>query len=470
MYKYLFFDDQKLLRRTNMVRNIVKPELVEQSIYSDGISSTDLRTPFVFKTDDGKYRMIYQGRISEKDYCFIAVSEDGIRFEPEDVSDKTELENRVAKHELFPIASGEIAEVIEDLYNDPQERYKMLYCDVDGENLVVHGYVYTSSDLIHWKRMEGVEWNGGAEPITGVFYNKQKECFTIMVRPDWGVRKVGYVDTKDWRTFTPYEQSIQCDSLDESLSEIYGMPSMAYGDYYIGFPLIYRNFSDEARAKYFDGTIDAELAYSFDGHHWQRSLREPFITGLDSQNEKVFGYKNKLMWPSCYLTQENGDTLVFCAASKYEHGYAFAHPGFGKICAFKVKKDRFIALTTEDTKNEGVIATRENVWNSGEVHINISCEKATVAIYETKDYDMLATGCAIEGYSHEDCVEFSGDSTDWVPVFKNGKTVDALKGKTLIIEVKLCNGSVYALKGDFAPSMNIQSTRYRKFGIKPKTI
>lgn len=466
MYQYLFFDDQKLFRRNNLTRNIVSPQLIADSVFCDGISSTDLRTPFIFKTDDGKYRMIYQGRLPDgKDSAFLAISDDGIRFTPEDVTDRITIEDRVADHEIFKIPCGEIAEIIEDPYNDPAERYKMLYCDnSDGENLVVHGYVYTSADLIHWNKIEGVEWNDGAEPITGVFYNQQRQCHTIMVRPDWGTRKVGYVDTKDWRTFTPYEISLQCDSLDDPLVEIYGMPAMAYGNYYIGFPLIYGNFEDALAAKFSSGTMECELAYSLDGHHWQRSLRDRFITGLDEQSEQVFGYQNKMVWPACFCTQENGDVLIFCAITKHQHGYAFANPGAGKICAYRVKKDRFIALTAQ---GEGLLATRENIWNSGEVHINLSCAKATLAVYESQNGDLFGSGHAIEGYSHEDCIPFSGDSTDWVPQFKNGKKLDDLRGKTLILEVKMTDGSIYSISGEFRPVMNLQGARYRVKGIAP---
>ena len=118
MYKYLFFDDQKLHMQNGFYRCYGQPQLISDSVYSDGHSSTDWRTAFVFQTEDEKYRMLYQGReVDGSDHCFIAVSEDGIHFEPEDLSEVLPMENRVAVNEVFSLR-GEIAEIVEDNVND----------------------------------------------------------------------------------------------------------------------------------------------------------------------------------------------------------------------------------------------------------------------------------------------------------------------------------------------------------------
>lgn len=74
---------------------------------------------------------------------------------------------------------------------------------------------------------------------------------------------------------------------------MYGMPSFEYKDYYVGLPLMYRGFEGVNNTKFQGGTMESELAYSFDGHHWQRGIRTPFITGLDAQNEAVFRTSKK---------------------------------------------------------------------------------------------------------------------------------------------------------------------------------
>jgi len=467
MFSYLFFDDQKLYRRENLKRIYGMPEIIDTSVYNDGFSSTDFRTPYVFKCDDGKYRMVYEGNLinGEGHLCLIAKSEDGIHFKPESTCNILNIENRKSDNELFKIY-GEIAEMIEDLHCAPEERYKLLMFEF-GNSHTLRGVVLVSPDLFNWKRIEGEDWNGGAEPITGVFYNEKRQCFTILRRPDWGTRRVGYVETKDWRTYTPYELCLQVDSLDEPLSELYGMPAMKYGNYYIGFPLVYSGFNQGNFSKTEGGKIEPQLAYSFDGHHWQRSLRTPFLSGMNKETEKVFGYKNFLCWTSCFRVDDNGDIIIYASLSGEEHGPAFRKPGKGRICAYKLRKDGFICLSTDDFGKESIISTRENIWQSGELHINISCENATIAVYESLGDDVLGTAHNLEGYSHDDCIAFSGNSYDWIPQFKTGKTLNELSGKTLIFEIKFKNGSLYSLEGDCIPVMNLEGTRYREYNTLP---
>ena len=73
----------------------------------------------------------------------------------------------------------------------------------------------------------------------------------------------------------------------------------------------------------------------------------------------------------------------------------------------------------------------------------------------------------VEGYGHEDCIPFSGDSRDWVPKFKSGKTLDDLKGRTVILEIKFSDGILYSLEGDFTNIGNIQAARYRILNKQP---
>ena len=83
MRKQLFFDDNKLFGRDNVVRKYGRPELI--SVYNDGVCSTDYCTGNVFRLDNGKYRMLYYGHSNEFSgkKLFSAISDDGVNFMPE---------------------------------------------------------------------------------------------------------------------------------------------------------------------------------------------------------------------------------------------------------------------------------------------------------------------------------------------------------------------------------------------------
>lgn len=463
--KQLFFDDEKLFGRENVIREYVSPELA--ATYSDGTFSTDYNVVYVFRTNDMAYKMIYYGihKDTKQHAVLMASGTDGLHFEPEDLTQKVVLENRIAKHELIKLPEGsEIASIYEDSTAQSSERYKMLVCTLNGPQLHIDNRLYVSTDLYHWVWQEDVCWGTGAEPLAGVFYNHDRHCHTIMLRPYWGIRRVGYVETKDWKTFSRFSPSLQADSMDQPLEEIYGMPAFAYGNMYIGFPHIFKNLTSSYSAKFFGGDIVAQLAYSFDGRHWQRSLRTTFLAGDAADH---------LLWLMDMKSFNKGLINLYACTSKYEHGPAFRNPGTGIVKIYQLREDRFITLKTENAENDSTVTTREKVWHGGELHVNLSAEYATISILdssETSDVggNVLGISHRLEGYSHEDCVPFSGDSIDWVPKFKNGKTMNDLKEQTIVIEIKFRKGSLFSLTGDYTNVSNTQAARYRKFHVLPE--
>ncbi len=467
MFKYLFFDDVLLNGRENVTRSYGIAELEE--IYYDGILSTTIPSSFIVKTDDGRYAMIYQGFTKDnKIFASIAMSDDGVHFTPFNTENLIDIDDRKAPNELMDLTGCEIAYLLRDDINDSDERYKMLIARADSPNWRMIDEIYTSPDLIHWTLLEGAHWNGGAEPPVGVFYNKVKECFTIMTRPYWGMRMVGYVETKDWRTFTPYSICLRSDSLDGPLEEFYGMGAFEYDGWYIGFPFMYGSMPSGTASKFEGGKVRPQIAYSKDGNHWQRSLRTPFIDGTRADIIEKTGHEICMLWPNNITVSEDGSINLFAAACRFEHGSGFRKPDGGTIHRYKLRKDGFIMLKPEDLTMPALIATRENIWHGGELHVNIKCKNATVAVYESKGADNPeGHSFVIDGYGHEDCIAFSGDSSDWIVKFKDGKDLNSLKGKTLVFEIKFTDGELYSLHGDFTPTLNIPGVRYRTHGIMP---
>lgn len=468
--KQLFFDDDKLFVRENIKRTLGKPELIMDSIYHDEILETHLSTGNIFKTEDG-YRLLYQGRYKDRMYLFAAFSKDAVHFEPEDLTGKLEIEDRMAKNQIMKFKFGqEVAAIIK--LND-ENKYVMLMTDFDEEKNFVYDIIYTSEDLLHWELIKDTFWGDGCEPLTGLFYNHKKECYTIIRRPYWGIRSVGYSETKDWKTFSEFAPCVIADALDAPLTEIYGMKAFAYGDWFIGLTELFSNHKKAYSAKFFGGTEEVGLAYSEDGRYWRRSIRKPFLSGLGDENIEKLGYENKMLWISDMLQKDDEDLLLYTSASKLEHGHPYiGKDNVGSIMVYQLRKDGFICLENEDADKPALVATREKIWNGGELTVNLSAKQATVAIYESKsnvqcDNNMLGVAELAEGYTHDDCIPFSGDSKNWVPCFKNGKKLDDFKGKTIVIEIKLTNGKLYSIEGDYIDVFNTEAGRYRLYGVLP---
>ena len=459
MKKQLFFDDSLLFGRDNVIRKYGEPKLC--SVYYDGVCSTDLCTGSVFKLDDGRYRMLYFGNLEgvKSRKLFSAISLNGTDFVPE--------------CEVLELDFGtEIAFIYEDKKcADKKARYKMLLASMICDKLEVRDSVRISTDLLNWSApLENISWADGTEPLTSVFYNKHKDVHTIIERPFWGVRCVGYKQTKDFKNFSEFRYCLGVDSEEEKLCEVYGMNAFEYDGMYIGIAHLYRNLHSELNAKYKGGIIDTVLAYSYDGEYWRKSLRTPFLTGTDGR--QTDGTVYNLLWCASVQRMDDGSVNIYSSASENEHGN-FEISGTGRILVFNLRNDGFVCLKSENSDNASSVATREKIWHGGELHVNIKAKSATMAVYETNETELVSSNvlgfsAPVPGMTHEDCIPFSGDCTDWVPTFRLGKTVDELSGKTLVFEIRFNDGELFSISGDYTDVFNTESARYRKFGVLPQ--
>ena len=252
--------------------------------------------------------------------------------------------------------------------------------------------------------------------------------------------------TEDFVSFTKPEVMMQADALDDPLTETYGLFGFPYKDTFAGFLPLYHVPAVDG-VKYMDGKMDNQLVWSPDGAHWMRSIREPFM-----KNEHPF---EGMVFTSDLRVDTDGSILLYASGTPHEHGH-FKDEG-ASIRVFRLREDGFICLKTE---GEGRLRTRETLLQ-GSFHINLQAEEATCALFYSKDHP-------VPGFTHEDCEPFSGDSTAWVPQFKGDLT--ELYGKVVNIEIKLKNGKLYGITGDFMKLMNTEADRYNKFGILPEEI
>ena len=449
MYTELFFDDYRLLGRTGTERRYGVPELINE--YYDPEYSTDYFSPWVFDKD-GETVMLYMGRnrTTGKFALLAASSPDGIDFSP--------LKHN-GTNEVMQLAGGEEPlSILEDVFAPPEEKYKLILTRYNQKQFCVRAQVLSSPDLIMWSNYLDEIPDCGCEPVGGVFFNAHRQCYTVLRRPTWGNRCVGYCDTKDFKHYTEYELCLHQDALDGPLDEIYGMSAFGYAGMYIGFPLIYTDNAPSRKAKFEPGSIVPQLAYSWDGHHFLRSLRTSFLP--DYTGEPA------LFWLSCARMAANREILLYCAMTPEAHGTAFRNHQSGRIRIYRLREDGLISLNAG--ADEATVTTREYLYKGGDICVNLCAEQATVAVIDTCGEDPASQAWGTEtsaaGFDHGDCQEFSGDSTCWRPRFKGG-SLERFRDRIIILEIKLKNGALYSVSGDMQPLTNTQSARYRAMGI-----
>ena len=134
-------------------------------------------------------------------------------------------------------------------------------------------------------------------------------------------------------------------------------------------------------------------------------------------------------------------------------------------------KDGFMYV--ESTGGNGVIGTRTIYWNEGELSLNVQAQGGDVRVQVTdsppRNRVIFTTPpTAIPGYSFEDCIPFSGDDINWTPTWRDGKTLDALSGRSIRIEVQLNSSRLYAMRGDFVNMLGQQKRVFDNDGKVPK--
>ena len=455
----MFFDDQRLNRRDNVVRRIGRPEPIPESIYRDPYANTAWGYPSVFfDKASGKWRMAYLGWGHGRPRMpLLAESDDGIRWSPRDTTKEIDLPDRKVPHQLLPLDHfGEWPACYVDPFAQPAERIKGLVV-YHTSKLHLKTRLWTSPDGVHWTLKEGVEWQKiGPDPGTAAFWNEVRRSYVFTSRPDWTDRRIAVFETKDWRHFTEPELALQADALDSPLAEPYGMPVFPYEGYYIGLLWLYHTAPEvegHSPHKFYDGHVDCQLAYSLNGWHFQRTLRVPFVANAGPGSPS-----SGCVYPSSMIVRDDCSIWIYASAGTHEHGHI--PPNSGSILAYSLRRDGFVYL--ESGGGVGTVGTRALYWRRGEFELNVQSQsgEARAQITDPKGTPLL-------GYSFADCLPFSGDDTAWTPVWNSGKKLRAQSGKTVRLEVQLKNARIYAIRGDFVPLVAGQCWRVDEEGLVP---
>ncbi len=452
----LFFDDYRVLYLENVTRVQGKPELIEESIIraKDGENLTPGIPSIVYDPETATYSMYRNVFKNGDSYTVCDTSSDLIHWEPRNTAREARVQGYAPSlgyenQAICRYFNGETAFILRDDHDgDPARRYKALVTKNDYYG-GLDDLLLTSPDGIHWEEEKGIYWHArGTEPVTSAFWSDAEDCWIIIARPFVGERRVCVIKTRDFKTFTKPELAIWGDALDKPLTEIYGLRAIAYKGWYVGVLHLYETLN-EKHWKFKGGTMDTQIAYSTSGVHWQRFLREPFI-------ERTKGICEGMVFASPTVGPD-GDIYFACSTANREHGYFGEQDGV--IATYKLREDGFASLKADEGKTATVF-TRGIIHKSGEIDFNIKAKKAT---FEICDHDYNP----IEGFTHADCIPFSGDDKHYCPKFKDGKTTADLAGRALHIEIKFEDGELYAYSGDFVNASQMEIQQFQIFGRIP---
>jgi len=284
----LFFNDHALSQRDNVERRVGTPRLLSEYVDPNNLTMNwafPTVLPCELSSGGRGHCMLYQGftettaaqgfsgRPTAK-YGVIAESPDAVRWTARDTtSELPHLPGRRFPNQVRPWDKerfgGAMAEsectMVDPLAAGTAEHYKMLLSNtkysphpLGGSNSSTY---FASSDAIHWQERtwpftqpvsarrrlaagtgaarfpRSQQWScGQGSQVFFGYFNPLQQRTTIVSRPDGSDRRVVTHSVAWGENFSSAEWSLDTDALDSPLSEVYGMPVVAYRGYFVALP------------------------------------------------------------------------------------------------------------------------------------------------------------------------------------------------------------------------------------------
>ena len=363
---------------------------------------------------------------------------------------------------------------------DPTQRFKMYAFERQGktgENLKNAGaFLLTSPDGVHWK------WGGNIAKTRDnntFFYNPFRKKWNFTIRrfgraaPPWTenpwssdptVAKAG--GTKRGRARTYWEGEdfqaalsdwegavfwLGADRLDTKRADydigrwpqIYKVDAVAYESLMLGMILVHYGPPNEVcAAGGFPKLTELQLAFSRDGFHWDRSCRETFIGARPHEKDS---------WERAYVHCAGGvcnvvgDNLHFYYAAfrgdesnrnplSYWSGiYANGSTGLAIL-----RRDGFASMEA-DENNEKKLLTRPLSFSGKHLFVNLDAPRGRLYA-EACDLE----GKPIEGFTRDNCIPISANSTKQLVSWKDGDSVESLVEKPIRLKFYMNNAKIYS--------------------------
>ena len=191
------------------------------------------------------------------------------------------------------------------------------------------------------------------------------------------------------------------------------------------------------------GRMETDLAYSYNGFNWYRTVREPFIGVRD------YGLQGGGQVYAMQALRSQDDRLLFYVhASKGEHAaYPDMHKAgistrgyFGPLL-YDMRLDGFCSLKTSG--KDGLLRTKAIIPRTGEMSVNVRTTEHTAIRVQLLDGD---TAQPIPGFTWEEAVPISGDHLFARPRWQERDDLAELAGRPIRIEIAMREAELFAIR------------------------
>ena len=471
MNTWLFWDWWHIEHQDNVELCQGQPKWVPEGTYEDPTFDYLACWPAVYKDAVSRQWCMLYPMTGFPLSLMGAESDDGINWRPMNQPDVQPPGEKYAPNHLFTVQASNGGTVYLDPVAEDDRPFKFFCVQrggpaakraeldqdsyfheiVKGEGAkpwMAENRIATSEDGLNWRLEEAENWtlpHWHPDPSINCFYNDKLGFHTMVTRPGWGDRRIVTLTSDDALKWSDIQLILQPDPTDAPLTQFYGMPVCPYEGNFVGF-LWMAHFTNSKRLERFNqvwGGVDSQLTYSFDGVHFQRGMRQPFIPlnepGLPGSS---------IIYPSCMVEVDN-ELRIYSAATKDLHAQysrsQFERKGIvppTSTVLHTLRKDGFMYLASGG--NWATFTTKPLVLREPDLKVNALAPYGEVGFQVTN-----LESQPLDGFTFGDCIPFKeSDSLDSSIAWREKSNAE-LVGKVIRLELQFRNARIYAFRGDF---------------------
>ncbi len=373
----------------------------------------------LFKMWYGVGRQLGDKRGEEANGLAYAFSHDGLHWEKpvlNQIEDNGSTENNL----VFPFfrwgaGTGVMRDPVE---TDPAKRYKMLFMFQSGDmifaGIVQPVCVAYSADGIRWEVPR--HWRNpvipeGSDTQLVSYWEPRLRRYVVYLRGRPNVRIICMAESDDFESWTPRISIVAPDEDDPPQDhEFYGMSSMDYGDFRIGFLSVFHTLNEgwvaanqiEDWMPEWMNQMDIQLTWSRDGRTWNRAgNREPILEcGPPGSHDCGSVYP-----PNAPFVHED-QIWLYHGCSNCLHGEEPRHETEQRrgINLARIPRDRLVCLKSE---GRGTITTVPLTLDPEALYLNADAGSGSIRLEVLDPWERV-----VEGFGLDACLPIVGDSTD----------------------------------------------------------
>lgn len=401
---------------------------------------------------------------------FALESEDGIHWQPHPHPGIMPAGGKLAPNHVFTLEHGNGS----GIYHDPvaADGYPMkVFCGLHGEAVyqralrdplhVWHRIAKTeglkrymneavtlgSRDGIHWKIKPDGYWGRAdwfpEEPVFA-FYNRHAQRHVMTVRPGCGDRRVCWRESEDLKSWSVPELLFQPDPLDDQTPlGFYCMPVFPYEHGYVGLLWVFHYSNSEPVEHFhqFFGSMDVQLAFSYDGKRFFRGKRAPF---LDRNPFPEHGCAQ--LRPTSLIVTDK-EIRIYSEAHRAGHGREGQVEGLSEepisaMVLHTLRRDGFMYVRSRGDWARFLL--KPFALRSPDLTVSIDARFGEARFQVTG-----FKSDPIAGLTFDDCEPIRGVDGFEVPVRWKTSELGKWLNKPLRLEVKFHNANIYGLRADW---------------------